>query len=53
MNQLLEDEIDRLVNKYSFLGSKELFRTELELLVTLAEREQIKKCLESLNKPAQ
>lgn len=41
MKELLIKEINRLVNKYPWSDSKDLFRTELELLVTIAEREQI------------
>lgn len=39
----VEKEIDRLVNKYPWPDSKELFRTELQYLVALAEREQMTK----------
>ena len=35
--------IEKLVNKYPWSDSKELFRTELEYLVAVAEREQMKK----------
>ena len=36
-------EIDRLVNKYPWGDSKELFRAELEYLVAVAEKEQMVK----------
>lgn len=56
MNKLLENEIERLVSKYlsadrqdPWPDSKGLFRIELQYLVTLAEREQIKKDREMLN----
>ena len=39
----VKKEIDRLVNKYPWDDSKELFRSELEYLVAVAEREQMKK----------
>ena len=43
-------EIERLINKYPWIDSKELFRVELEYLVVLAEREQMKKDLISTMK---
>ena len=48
MKEILKKEIDRIVSKYPYNDSKELFRMELEYLVTLAEREQIKENLEHL-----
>jgi len=36
-----QQEIERLVNKYPWGDSKELFKTELEYLVALAEKEQM------------
>lgn len=39
----VKKEIERLVNKYPWGDSKELFRAELEYLVLIAEREQLKK----------
>lgn len=50
----VKQEIDRLVAQYPWRDSKELFRTELEYLVALAEREQMVKdhgrALEIINK---
>lgn len=48
MKEILKKEIDRLVSKYPQGDKKEIFRLELELLVTLAEREQIRENLENL-----
>lgn len=36
-----QQEIERLVNKYPWNDSKDLFRAELEYLVALAEKEQM------------
>ena len=36
-----QQEIERLINKYPWDGSKELFKAELEYLVALAEKEQM------------
>lgn len=47
----IEQEIERIVNKYPWEGSKELFRAELQYLVAIAEREQMitdKSIIESL-----
>ena len=49
MNELVQLEIDRIVNKYPFEDSKDLFRSELEYLVILTEREELKKQLDKLN----
>ena len=37
----IKEEIERLVDKYPWPDSKELFRLELEVLVAMAEREQM------------
>jgi hypothetical protein len=37
----IQQEIERLVNKYPWNDSKDLFRAELEYLVALAEKEQM------------
>ncbi len=42
MKNKIKKEIKKLVNKYSLVGSEELFRAELEYLVLLAERGQMK-----------
>ena len=47
MKELLTKEIDRIVDEYPWNDNKELFRTELEYLVTLAEREQIKELIDN------
>ena len=36
-----KQEVERLVNKYPWNDSKELFRAELEYLVALAQKEQM------------
>lgn len=41
MTNKIGKEIERLVVKYPWPDSKELFRTELEYLVLIAEREQM------------
>ena len=38
----VEKEINRIVEKYLWNDSKELFRAELRYLVLIAEREQMK-----------
>lgn len=38
----IKKEIERLVNKYPWPDSEDLFRAELEHLVLIAEREQMK-----------
>lgn len=45
----VQKEIERLVNKYS-RESKELFRAELEYLVALAERDQMRADHETIMK---
>ena len=45
-----EKEIERLVAKYPWTDSKDLFRMELEYLVLVAEREQMKADQESTTK---
>ena len=39
---IVEKEINRIVEKYLWNDSKELFRAELRYLVLIAEREQMK-----------
>ena len=39
----IQQELEKLVNKYAFADSKDLFRIELERLVAMAEKEQIEK----------
>ena len=41
MGDKLKQEIERLMNKYPWPDSRELFKAELERLVLLAKREQI------------
>lgn len=45
-------EIDRLIAKYPWSGSNELFRMELEYLVLIAEREQMIRDREIAVKPS-
>jgi hypothetical protein len=39
----VQEEIKKLVDKYTFGNNKELFKAELEYLVAVAEKEQMKK----------
>ena len=43
----IQQELEKLVNKYAFADSKDLFRIELERLVAIAEKEQMIKDQES------
>jgi hypothetical protein len=43
VNITVKQEINKLKNKYSPKGGEELFKAELEYLVALVEREQMKK----------
>ena len=38
---IIQQEINRLINKYPWDDSKELFRAELEYLVAIAQKEQM------------
>lgn len=40
-DSVVQQEIERLVSKYPWVDSKELFRAELHYLVALAEKEQM------------
>jgi len=46
----VKEVIERLVNKYPWDDSKDLFRVELERLALIAEREQMRKDIKSLAK---
>lgn len=42
----IKQEIERIVNKYPYADSKELFRAELEYLVALANKEGYQEAIE-------
>jgi len=46
----VKEEIERLVNKYPWDDSKDLFRAELERLVLLAKGDQLKENIKSFIK---
>lgn len=50
MNEKITKEIDRIVNKYPYNDSKELFRAELEYLALLANREGYVECYDKLDR---
>lgn len=50
MNEKITKEIDKLVAKYTWSSSKELFRAELEYLALIANREGYTECAEKILK---
>lgn len=50
MNEKITKEIDRLLTKYPWSDSKELFRAELEYLALVASREGYAECAEKIIK---
>ena len=50
MNEKITKEIDRLVAKYPWFSSRELFRVELEHLAMVANREGYAECAEKILK---
>lgn len=47
MKDILKKEVDRIANVYARTENREILRLELEILVIMAEKEQIR---EQLNK---
>jgi hypothetical protein len=49
LTDIIREEIEKMVGEYSRSDNKELFRAELERLVILAQREQLKDDIDAIS----